>query len=112
MDVDAVVLKMVEQFDTQLLTLLFKLAVVAILVLLFKGLIQDIVSYIVFRTNRYVGIGTPVEVYGKIGRIRSVSLSFIVIETEKGFIPIPTRGWRSCKYHILKDSLFLKDKRI
>ena len=74
-------------------------------------MIQGTVSYILFRLDPYVGLGTPVELYGDtVGRICDASMFTIVVETENGFIRLPTRRWRSIKCMVLKDR-FLRDRR-
>jgi len=83
----------------------------AVIVLLLKDMIQGTVSYILFRLDPYVGLGTPVELYGDtVGRICDASMFTIVVETENGFIRLPTRRWRSIKCMVLKDR-FLRDRR-
>ena len=106
------VTELMNTLNSELFWIGFKLMVGAVIVLLLKDMIQGTVSYILFRLDPYVGLGTPVELYGDtIGRICDASMFTIVIETEKGYIRLPTRRWRLIKCMVLKDR-FLREKEI
>ena len=104
------VAELMSTLNSELFWIGFKLMVGAVIVLLIKDMIQGTVSYILFRLDPYVGLGTPVELYGDtVGRICDASVFTIVIETKKGFIRLPTNRWRLIKCMILKDK-FLREE--
>ena len=90
-------------FNMDTVFLFLKFLVAAIVIVTLKYIIECISSYITLRLDEYVHEGTPIEVYGKKGRIRKISYFTVVVETECGFIPISTRNWKTSKYVVLKD---------
>jgi len=99
------------QIDDRMVWLAIKILVGAVIILLLKSFTENVASYILFRFDRYVGIGTPVELYNKKGRIQNATWFEITIETDCGFIRIPPKNWRSSKYIVLKDDLVLRNRR-
>jgi len=106
------ILDVLYQIDEKMVWVGIKLLIGAVVILLLKIITENITSYLMFRIDRHVGIGTPVEVYGKKGRIREASWFEITIETDCGFIRIPPKHWRTSKYIVLKDQLILRNRRI
>jgi len=106
------ILQVLYQIDDKMVLVGIKLLAGAVVILLIKSITESIAGYIMFRIDRNVGIGTPVEVYGKKGRIRETSWFEITIETDCGFIRIPPKNWRTSRYIVLKDQLILRNRRI
>lgn len=97
---------------TKIHILLINLIIAGIILMLLKTIAEAISGYIIFRSDMHICIGTPVEIYGKRGRIIDASFFTISIETDCGFIRVPTKEWRSSKYLILKDSMILRNRRV
>jgi len=101
--------ELTKQFNSELFWIGFELMIGAVIVLILKDIVQGAVAYFMFRLDPYVGLGTPVELYGdQIGRICGASVFTIVIETDNGYIRLPMTMWRLTRSKILKDR-FLRD---
>lgn len=74
----------------------------ATFLLLLKTLAEALTGYIQLRLDQHLAIGSLVEVYGKVGFIKQVSIFTVTIETEYEFIRVPTKRWRLTKFLILK----------
>ena len=98
-------------FNEQLFTLMFKFVIIGVIIMLLKNIIESVTGYILLMTNKYVCIGSPVEIYGKKGRIKRITLFSVTIETECGYIRTSTKDWRTSKYISLKDHLTLLNRR-
>ena len=83
----------------------------ATIILLLKTIAEAAAGYIQIRMDKHIAIGSVIEVYGKKGRIKELSMFTITIETDCGFIRIPTKSWRTSQYFILKDRMALKNRR-
>jgi hypothetical protein len=79
----------------------FLIAAVALLIL--KIIAEAITGYIQLRLDQHVALGSAIEVYGKRGILKEVSLFTVTIETECGYVRVPTKSWRSSRFLILKD---------
>jgi len=96
---------------TKVHILITNLIFAGVILMLLKIVAEAVSGYIMFRSDMHICIGSPVEVYGKKGRIVEAGFFAITIETECGFIRVPTKDWRSSKYLILKDSMVLRNRR-
>jgi len=106
------IIELINKLDEQIVYMIIKFMIGIIILMLFKIIAENIVGYIMFRIDEHINIGAPVEVYGKKGRIKETSLFVITIETDCGYIRIPTKDWRTCKAIILKDQLMLHNRRL
>lgn len=101
----------VDTFTAEFVWLVIQVVIIGVLVLLAKALIEAIVEYSLFRFDSHVCTGTSVEVYGEKGQICRANLFFIVIEVDDGWIRVPTRDWRRCKYRVLRQESSLLKRR-
>ena len=85
---------MARSIDPGALLLALQLAVAAIVALWAKKIVDMIVGSITFRMNRYVSLGTEVEVDGIIrGVITSVTWTSIKVANDEEFLIVPTSRW-------------------
>ena len=89
-------LDQIQKTNIDSLIISFLMAVVVLMLL--KIVAEAITGYIQFRLDQHIAIGSPVEIYGKKGRIREVTIFTITIETSCGFIRVPTKAWRVSKF--------------
>jgi small-conductance mechanosensitive channel len=94
-------------FDSVVISFL----VAAVALMLLKIIAEAITGFIQLRLDQHIAIGTTVEVYGKKGRVKEVTLFTVTIETECGYVRVPTKSWRASKFLILKDSQPLHNRR-
>ena len=106
-----ILLALEQIFTTKILELFVGFIVAATVMLLLKIIAEAIAGHIQFRLDKHISIGSPVEIYGKKGRVRDVTLFTITVETDCGFIRIPTKSWRASKFLMLKDQIFFYNKR-
>ena len=99
------------QFDQRIIFISLKILLAIVVAMMFKTVAENIVGYLILRLDQYVGIGTCVETFGKRGKIREISFFTVTIETECGYIRIPTRNWRTSKFIILRDRIELRQRR-
>ena len=96
------ILDLINSVELSLWWLLFKIFIAAIIVLTFKSIISSIVGYFIFRANKYISIGTNVNVDGFEGVIVKITLSDVVIENDKQRYVIPMTEVKSRKWVINK----------
>jgi len=104
---DAITTLVDNVFDRQLLETIIQLIIVGIIILFLKNMIENVVGFVTFLFDPHVSVGSPIEVYGKKGRVKCISPFTVTIENKEEFIRIPFKGWRTSKYSILKDNLEL-----
>ena len=96
------ILDLINSVELSLWWLLFKIFIAAIIVLTFKSIISSIDGYFIFRANKYISIGTNVNVDGFEGVIVKITLSDVVIENDKQRYVIPMTEVKSRKWVINK----------
>ncbi len=106
-----VLLALEQIFATKIFELLFGFIVAATVLLLLKIIAEALAGYIQFRLDKHIAIGSPIEIYGKKGRVLDVTVFTITVETDCGFIRVPTKTWRASKFIMLKDQLSLHNRR-
>jgi len=97
--------------QTNIESIIISFLVAAVALLLLKISAEAIAGYIQFRLDRYIAIGCPVEIYGKKGRVKDISVFTITVETDCGFVRVPTKLWRSSRFISLKDMMVLRNRR-
>ncbi len=100
-----------ELVSSQLPALILKFIALVVIIYLLKNIAEGMASYILFRVDEHVSIGTPVKVFGEDGRIKSANAFTLVVELAIGYIRIPMKNWRSSRYIVLKDSVLIKNRR-
>lgn len=103
------VLKQILQIN--LFDVIFLFIITATVFMLLKIVAESLAGYIQFRLDKFISIGSPVEIYDKKGRIKGVTIFTVTVETDCGFIRIPTKTWRNSKFLTLKDQMILHTRR-
>lgn len=88
---------------TNITSLVVTFILAATVLLLLKIVAEALAGYIQFRLDRHIAIGSAVEIFGKVGRIKEISIFTITVETECGFIRTPTKTWRASRFLALKN---------
>lgn len=96
---------------TDILNVVITFVLAAIVILLLRTVAEAAAGFIQLRLDQHLAIGSLVEIYGKKGFIKEVSLFTITIETEYEFIRVPTKQWRFTEMLILKGCGPLPDRR-
>ena len=89
-------------FTLELFLMIISGIILVVSGLLLKSVAESITSYILFYSDKFVSVGTPVKVYGEIGYIQSFSPFWVCIKTTEGFLRIPIIDWRRSRFMILK----------
>ncbi len=90
---------------TNIDSLVISFLIVVVVLMLLKVVAEGIVGYIQIRLDRHIALGSPVEVYSKRGKIKEITLFTITIETDCGFVRIPTKLWRGSRFLSLKNKV-------
>ena len=98
-------------YQTNIQSIILSFLISAVVLMLLKIIAEAIAGFIQLRLDQHVAIGTTVEIYGKRGRLKDVSLFTVTIETQCGYVRIPTKDWRASKFLILKDDQPLHNRR-
>lgn len=99
---DQQIIKIIDSMEPRLWWFLVKLMLVAILGLLSKTFIENLVAYIMFRLNKNIGRKTRVIINGKEGHISYFDLQFIYIrfkDHNEMFIPIAK--WKNQNWEVI-----------
>jgi hypothetical protein len=96
---------------TNIDSIVISFLIAAVALMLLKIIAEAITGYIQVRLDQHIAIGSPVEIYGKKGRISAFTIFTITVETQCGFIRVPTKSWRTSKFITLKDKLVLHNRR-
>ena len=107
----AQIIELMNKLDEQVVFIVMKFLLGVIILMLLKTVAENIVGYLMFRFDGHISIGTPVDIYGKKGRIKEASIFTISIETDCGYIRVPCKYWRTSKAILLKDDLNLRNRR-
>ena len=98
-------------FKSNIINLILFAITSTTLFMLLRLVAESLTGYIQFRLDKYISIGSPVEVYGKKGRVQKVTIFTIFIQTECGYIRIPIKNWRTSKFVALNDNTVLRNRR-
>jgi len=101
----------VNLFNAKFLTILIRVMLGLLAIVLLKIVVEGVAAWLLFRTDAYVSVGSPVEVFGKKGWIKAATWKTVVVETGEGFLRIPMKEWHSSKYTVLKDQVLLRNRR-
>lgn len=94
------IIKILTHLEPELWLLFGKIFLVVLMILILKSLMDNLVSYIMFRLNKYLGIGVRVKVNGCYGVVKDVDLRFIHVICDEGHrLLIPITQWKT--YHWL-----------
>jgi hypothetical protein len=70
--------------------------------LFLKNIVENMVAYFLFMTNKRLGINVRVEIRQKKGTITDYNKRWIFIKTDDGgVIIVPIKGWQSEKWVLL-----------
>ena len=92
-------------FATKIFEIVFMFIIVATVLLLLKIVAEAIAGYIQFRLDKHIAIGSSVEIYGKLGKVKEITVFTITIETECGYIRVPTKSWRASRFITMKNKV-------
>lgn len=92
-------------WKTNITELVITFILTATVLLLLKIVAEALAGYIQFRLDKHIAIGSAVEIYGKVGRIKEISIFTITVETECGFIRTPTKTWRTSRFIAFKNKV-------
>jgi len=95
---------------TNIDSIIISFLIAAVTLMLLKIIAEAIAGYIQFRLDKHIAIGSDVEIFGKAGRIKEITIFTITVETDCGFIRVPTKSWRSSRFIALKNRV-LWDRR-
>ena len=99
---DQQILQAVDSIEPRLWWFFIKLGMVAILGLLSKTFIENIVAYIMFRINKNIGRNTRVIINKKEGYISYFDLQFIYIKfKDHNEMLIPISKWKNNNWEII-----------
>jgi hypothetical protein len=96
---------------TNIDSIIVSFLIAAVALMLLKIVAEAITGWVQLRLDQHIAIGTTVEVYGKKGRIKEISVFTITIESQCGYIRVPTKAWRASRFLILKDTQKLHNRR-
>jgi len=110
------VLEALDQIQkTNIDSLIISVLISAVALMLLKIVAEAVAGWVQLRLDQHIAIGSSVEIYGKQGRIKEVSIFTVTVETECGFIRVPTKLWKASKFITLKNKVphnrRLEDKR-
>lgn len=91
------------QTNVHVFSIALKFLLVGFGAFLIKLLVESLCNYFLFRYNKYVGIDTKIEIFGKIGIVKSISYTSLILETDEGDFHIPISAWKTAQYTVLKD---------
>lgn len=89
---------------TNIDSIIISFLIAAVALMLLKIVAEAITGWVQLRLDQHIAIGSDVEVYGKKGKILEVSIFTVTVETECGYIRIPTKSWRGSRFITLKSS--------
>ncbi len=72
---------------------------------IFSFIAQSIIGFFQLRLNKYLCLDKAIKINGHTGHIRSIGFFSLTVETNEGFIFIPTKGWRDMQIVILKETV-------
>ena len=98
------ILTLINQIEPQIFLLLIKLLLAGFAVLFLKAILENLVAYIQFSSNKRLGIGVKVRVRGKIGKISWYSLRWIFVRTREGEEIIAMKRWMYEQWAVLNNS--------
>ena len=100
---EQVILNAVSKIEPELFWMIVKLFGVGIVILIFKGFIENIVAYTQFRFDRRLSIGVKVKIRGIEGQISDYTFSWVFIKTDEGIILVAIKRWRFEAWQLLEE---------
>lgn len=105
--------KLAHAIEPALLKFLALLFIAAVMFTILRVIISNLTNYLFYRWDQYLGIGTPIVLNGYVGRVKKLTLFYLLIETKHGYVRIPMSKWRDKNILVLKttvDPKTLKNK--
>lgn len=96
---------------TNIDSIIISFIVAAVALMLLKIVSEAIAGYIQVRLDEHIAIGSDVEIFGHIGKIKDVSIFTVTVETDRGYIRTPTKLWRASKFLVLKNKIQLNRRK-
>jgi hypothetical protein len=79
-----------------------KFAITFLFLGLLKVFLESVIDYMLIRGHKYMSVGTIISMDGFVGRIKSIGIWRITIESTEGYYSIPTKGWQTHKLIFLR----------
>ncbi|MCK5021281.1 MAG: mechanosensitive ion channel [Candidatus Peribacteraceae bacterium] len=86
--------------NENVLEIILHFIIVGVVLMLIKNLIEGVSSYIMFRLDNSICMGTRVQIGGYEGIVTKGNIFFISIKTEDGIAHVPTATWRKQGYKV------------
>ena len=97
--------KLAHAIEPALIRFLVFLFLAAVAFTILNVIVTNLANYLFYRWDQYLGIGTPVKLNGYIGRVKKLTLFYLLIETDEGYVRIPMSKWRDKNIVVLKTSV-------
>lgn len=101
---ETLILDIFNTLKPELFWMVFWFCVGAFIVLLVKGVLEQLVAYCGFCLNRELGKYAKVELKGKKGQIADFNLRWIWVSVPTGNMLVPMRRWEEEDWIILHDN--------
>jgi len=98
------ILNIISNLEPHLFFLLFKLLLAGFAVLFLKAILENLVAYVQFSSNKRLGIGVKVRVRGKPGKISWFNLRWIFVHTQDGEEIIAMKRWMYEQWAVLNNN--------
>jgi len=102
LDADKIILSVVNSIKIDFWWFVLKLFVATVILLWVKRILSSVVGYFVFRSSKYISIGSSVEVEGFSGVVLKINLNEVVVENSEQLYIIPMSDARNKKWVINK----------
>ncbi|MCK5017245.1 MAG: mechanosensitive ion channel [Candidatus Peribacteraceae bacterium] len=86
--------------NANLLKIILHFIIVGVAFLILKNIMEGVASYIMFRLDNSICMGTKVQIGGFEGIVTHGNIFFISIKTEDGIAHIPTSSWKKQGYKV------------
>ena len=100
-------IELIEHYGSEILSAwlltVFIAIFIGVIAILFKSLLENLAGYITFRLDKYIKVGTPVKYESIEYRIKSASITQLVLENDDEFKTLPIKKWTNHEFSILKD---------
>jgi len=98
-------LKLANAIEPALVRFLVFLFIAAVMFTVLNVIVSNIANYLLYRWDQYLGVGTPIKLNGHIGRVKKLTLFYLLIETNEGYVRIPMSKWRDKNIVVLKTTV-------
>lgn len=97
--------KLANAIEPTLIRFLIFLFLAAVAFTILNVIVSNLANYLFYRWDQYLGIGTPIKLNGYVGRVKKLTLFYLLIETKEGYVRIPMSKWRDKNIVVLKTTV-------